>query len=137
MATVGKLDTVAKVDEAQGLVYGWASIVVTKAGDLVEDSQGDVIDPVDLDNAMIEFMLDHRAANEMHGGDPIGTVVESVVISPAKLEAMGFPTELAATAPVGAWIGVKMDPNSDTFARVRSGELQMFSIEGTGERVEI
>ena len=133
----GKLDTVAKVDEAQGLVYGWASVVVTKAGELVEDRQGDVIDPADLDSAMIEFMLDHRAANEMHEGAPIGTVVESVVVSPAKLEAMGFAPELAATAPVGAWIGVKMDPGSDTFAKVISGELQMFSIEGTGERVEI
>ena len=86
----GKLDMVAKVDEAQGLVYGWASVVVTKAGELVEDRQGDVIDPADLDSAMIEFMLDHRAANEMHEGAPIGTVVESVVVSPAKLEAMGL-----------------------------------------------
>jgi len=34
------MGTIAKIDAAKGLVYGWASIV-SEDGQLVEDSQGE------------------------------------------------------------------------------------------------
>lgn len=124
---------VAKVDAAQGLVYGWAS-VVDEQGVPVTDLQGDQIEPPVLEGAMVDFMLHHRASGEMHEGDDVGTVIESVVFTPEKLEAMGFGSEIAKSMPTGAWIGVKLDPASPTFAKVQSGELAMFSIQGTATR---
>lgn len=126
---------VAKADE-KGLVSGWASVVL-KDGEVVEDTQGDVIPPEELEKALHEFMRDHRAVNEMHRGDQVGTVVEAVVMSPGRALEMGFPPDAAATAPTGAFIVVKLDPASETFQKVKRGELQMFSIEGEATRVPV
>jgi hypothetical protein len=123
---------IAKTDEAQGLVYGWANIIATADGQLIEDSQGDLIEPAELEKAAVDFMLHHRATGEMHEGDAVGSVIEAFVSSPDKLRAMGFPDEVAKVAPHGLWIGVKVPPL--TFAKVKSGQYQGFSIQGTAER---
>lgn len=132
---VGQRGTIAKLDEAQGLVYGWASVVV-KDGETVVDRQGDIIEPEVLEAAAVDFMLNHRAAGEMHEGGPVGQIVESMVVTPEKLEAMGVPNEIAQAVPTGFWIGVKLDPDGETFAKVKSGELSMFSIQGVAEFAE-
>ena len=119
---------IAKADTALGVVYGFASV----AG--IVDTQDDVIEPAVLEKAVVEFMQDHRAAGEMHNGQPkTGTVVESVVMSPEKATAMGLPAEVAKAMPTAWWIGVKADPA--TLAKVKDGSYRMFSIEGTGTRV--
>ena len=122
---------IAKIDEAQGLVYGWASV----AG--LEDSQGDVIEPAELEKAAVSFMLNHRAVGEMHQGTPTGSIVESVVMSPEKLSAMGFPEELAKSARTALWVGVKLDPKGETFQKVKDGTYTMFSIQGRGKQVAV
>lgn len=135
-AAAQRVGKVAKIDAAQGLVYGWAS-VVTKDGETVVDLQDDVIEPAELEGAMVDFMLHHRAAGEMHEGDALGTIVESLMVTPEKLTAMGFAPEVATAMPTGAWIGVKLDPASETFAKVQRGELKMFSIQGDAVRVPV
>jgi hypothetical protein len=134
-AATGRVGKIAKVDD-RGLVYGWASVVVSD-GEQVVDRQGDVIPPAALEDAMVEFMKDYRQSGEMHEGEAVGTVVEAFTMTPEKLVAMGFDESVAKSMPVGAWIGVQLDPTSETFAKVKSGELGMFSIQGTGERVEV
>ncbi len=57
-------------------------------------------------------------------------------MSPEKAEAMGFADDIAKDVPVGMWIGVKLDPAGETFAKVKDGAYQMFSIQGTAERIE-
>lgn len=120
---------IRKLDESKGLVYGWANIVADADGELIEDLQGDLIEPGDLEDAVVKFMLDHRASGEMHQGEAGGRVIESLVASPEKFEAMGIPKEVAKTMPTGYWIGVKVSP--ETFAKVKDGTYQAFSIEGT------
>ena len=77
-------------------------------------------------------MLKWREADEMHTQITKGHVVESLVVTPEKLEALGLP---AGSLQTGWWVGFKVDPV--TFAKVQSGEFQMFSIEGTAQRVEV
>ena len=127
---------IAKIDDAQGLVYGWASVVV-KDGGTVVDSQDDVIEPAELEKAAVNFMLNHRAAGEMHQGKPTGQIVESMVMSPEKAGAMGFGADIAKSVPTGLWIGVKLDPKGETFTKVKSGEYKMFSIQGRGKQVPV
>jgi hypothetical protein len=132
---VVKRGVILKADEDRGLVYGYASMSTREDGSLYEDLQGDVIEPDVLENAALEFMLHHRAVDEMHAGDPIGAIVESLVVTPEKLVKMGIPAEVAETIPVGWWVGAKVTP--DVFAKVKSGELEAYSIGGFAKRVPV
>ncbi len=129
-AAAQRVGTVAKIDATQGRVYGWASTVVDAEGEEVTDLQGDRISPDELDNAMVDFMLSCRDAGEMHEGETAGRVFESVVVTPTKLAAMGFPEDVTKSFPSGVWIGIQMDPASETFRKVQAGEYRMFSIQG-------
>lgn len=123
---------IAKTDEPKGLVYGWASVVSDAAGTAVVDSQGDIIEPDELESASVDFMLNYRATGEMHEGAANGVIVESLVASPAKYEAMGFAPDVAKAMPVGLWIGAKVTPA--TFAKVKDGTYKAFSIQGKADR---
>lgn len=122
---------VAKVDDTQQNVFGWASIVTKADGTVVEDHQGDIIEPAELENAAYQFMLDSRASGQDHNGEaPDGEVIESMVMTTEKATAMGIP---AGTVPTGWWLGVHI-PDPEAFAKARSGERAYFSIEGTAIR---
>lgn len=112
----------------QHLVFGWANVVV-KDGAQVIDLQGDSIDPEVLEKAVYEFVEYSGTANEMHKGRSVGRLVESLMMTPEKLKAMGFSEDVVAKAPQGHWVGFRVNP--ETFAKVKAGELKMFSIEGT------
>jgi hypothetical protein len=123
---------IAKLDPDQNLVFGWASVAVQKDGTTLVDKQGDVIDPQELETAAYDFVLDFREADEMHDQVTKGALVESLVVTPAKLESMGLAPD---ALPMGWWVGFKVEPA--TFAKVRAGQLSMFSIEGKAQREEI
>ena len=122
--------SVLKLDPARQLVFGWASVAISKDGQVVVDRQGDIIPPQELEDAAYEYVLEYRVANEGHTEMTRGHLVESMVFTPEKLEKMGLP---AHGAPTGWWVGFKLD--ADTFAKVQSGELAMFSIEGEAVQV--
>lgn len=124
--------SVSKVDTERQLVFGWASVAVAKAGDPLVDKQGDMIEPDVLEDAAYEFVLNFREADEMHQQVTKGHLVESLAVTPDKLEAMGLAPD---ALPLGWWLGFKVD--ADTFAKVKSGHYKMFSIEGTAERVPV
>src|SRR3989338_651520 len=105
--------TVAKLDEAQKLVFGWASVAI-KSDDLLVDRQGDMIAPEVLEEAAYDFVEHSRIANEMHKGGPIGVLVESLMVTPEKLEAMGLMRKSAPKA--GLWVGVRV--SSQVFQKV-------------------
>lgn len=128
------MDTsIAKIDEEQRLVYGWASVAASADGEPVIDSQGDIIDAADLEKAAHNFALDFREANSMHAGPVTGRLVESFVSSPATLEKMGIPT---GVLPTGWWVGFKIDDDT-AWEGVKSGKFKGFSIEGTGTRTPV
>lgn len=122
---------IAKTDITKGLVYGWGNQVVV-GGQAVVDKQGDIIEATELEDAVVDFMLDYRKSGEMHQGPSVGTVVESLVWSPAKGTAMGLPDDVAKALPTGWWIGVKVGP--EVMAKVQDGTYKMFSIQGTATR---
>ena len=117
---------IAKVDEDQRLVFGWFSMAN------VVDKEDDVIAPDVLEKAAYDYVLNFRAANERHGAAVKGQLVESFVVTPDKLEVMGLAKD---AVPTGWWGGFKLEP--DAFQKVKSGEYQAFSIEGSAKRVEV
>lgn len=124
--------TLTKLDSDRNLVFGWASIAATVDGKALIDKQGDIIEPEVLEEAVYDFVLEFREADEMHSRVTKGMLIESLVTTPDKLTAMGLP---AGSVPTGWWVGFKVDP--ETFQKVKSGHYPMFSIEGTAERVEV
>ena len=123
---------VTKVDAAQRLVFGWAMISKTKDGTLVTDLQGDQIEPDELEKAAYEFVLNKRAAGEMHAGETQGQLVESIVFTPEKMAKMGIPEGIL---PSAHWVGFKLA--QPLFDKVKDGTRMMFSIAGDAERVPV
>ena len=121
---------IAKVDDDRRLVFGWASVAVTKNGETVIDHEGDMIDPRDLEDAAYSFVLKFGEANVNHTGPVVGRVVESFVSTPDKLAALGLPGD---ALPVGWWAGWYIE-SEEAWAGVKSGEFKSFSIEGIGVR---
>ena len=127
--------TISKSDTDKKQVFGWASVALTEDGDQIEDWQGDMIDPEDLEQAAYEYVRLYRDGGEMHEPSKriVATMIESVVFTPEKLAAMGIPEE---TLPVGWWIGLQI-LDDDVWAKIKDGTYSMFSIEGEAERVEV
>lgn len=121
-----------KAKPAEKLVSGWANVSINADGSLPLDWQDDVISPYMLEKAAIGFMLNYRESGEMHEGGPVGTVVESIVFTKEKQEAIGIPE---GTVPQGWFITVKVH-DDETFQKVCDGTYQMFSIQGTCRRVK-
>ena len=124
---------IAKSDDEQMLAFGWANISIRSNGEVIEDWQNDIIEPADLENAAYEFVQFYREGGEMHERGGVATLVESVVFTPEKCEAMGIPE---GTLPTGWWIGFKV-LDKDVWQKVKDGTYPMFSIEGEAERKEV
>ncbi len=124
--------TVAKVDQERRLVFGWASVAIDKSGQTVTDSYDDQIDIEELENAAYQFTLHFRELNAEHEGPARGALVESMVFTQEKAEAMGIPE---GVVPEGWWVGFYVE-DDDAWALVKSGKYPMFSIEGWASREE-
>lgn len=121
---------IAKQDDDNHLVFGWASIV-EKGGNPVEDSQGSVILPEDLEESAYGFVLMSRQAGDMHDIIGVGSLVESVVFTIEKQEMMGIQLGF-----VGWWVGFHVE-DEGVWKRIKKGELTMFSIGGIGVRTPL
>ncbi len=119
--------------EESRCVFGWANIACTKSGETVIDSHGDEIPITDLENAAYEFVLSYRETGDMHRGEANGRLVESIVFTQEKCAAMGIP---AGVVPQGWWVGFHID-DDEQWAKVKSMERRMFSIEGVSEVEEV
>lgn len=122
-----------KAKDDEQLVSGWANVSVNADGSIPLDWQDDVIAPEVLEKAAIGFMLNHRDSGEMHTGGSVGTVVESIVFTKEKQEALGIPEGIV---PQGWFITVKVH-SKEVFAKVKDGTYKMFSIQGTCRRVKV
>jgi len=125
--------TVAKVDEQNNLVFGYAYVSVDKDGSQIVDHSGELIDPNDLEMAAYAFNLQFRESGVMHEGDAVGHLVESLAITEQKLEAMGLEKN---ALPQGWWLGFYI-PNNDVFQKVKEGTYSMFSIQGKAIAEEV
>jgi hypothetical protein len=114
---------VEKVDEALGVVFGFA-MVSTVDGEPFYDSQGDYIPEDAMMKASLRFMEGDRVAKAMHQGEPIGQIV------------FAFPltTEVAKMLEIqssrtGLLIGMK--PEEDVLKKFADGVFTGFSIGGS------
>jgi hypothetical protein len=124
---------ISKFYDDEQLVFGWASVARDASGTRPLDWQDDYIDAEDLEPAVYKFNLDYRDTNEMHSGPVKGKLVESVMFTKEKMKAMGIPE---GVVPEGWWVGFKID-DRETYMKVRQGIYKMFSIEGSGQRIEV
>lgn len=121
---------VAKADDEQQIIFGWANVAVTKTGEQTVDHHADMIDPAELEAAAYDFVLNARASGEDHLGDVDAVCVESIVFTKEKAAALGIPDGVLPEA--GWWVGFHI-PDRDAYLRART-QKQMFSIEGTAVR---
>lgn len=123
---------IAKADEDQRLVFGWALVASRTDGEQIIDHQGDMVDPDELEKGAYEYVLKFRDAGEEHlkGLRKKAKMVESCVFTPEKMKAIGIPE---GTIPVGWWIGFYVD-DDDTWEKIKNGTYNMFSIEGKAIR---
>ena len=123
---------IAKLNEDQHIVMGYASVAEDTAGDSIIDLQGDSIDGEELDKTAHRFVsASSRFVKEMHQGQPIGEVVGSIVFTPDKQQALGI---VPGQIPVGWWIEVKVHDDA-VWQKVKDGTYKSFSIGGHGRRL--
>ena len=137
---------IAKTDDSRQLVFGWANVAIDKSGSRIVDSQGDWIDPVDLEDAAYVFNLAFRAGDEMYTEEAKAELVESMVFTHEKLEKLATDPAtnevdqdalevMKRTIPQAWWVGFYID-DKDVYEKCRKGEYKMFSIGGVGVREE-
>ena len=123
---------IAKADDDKMLAFGWANVSMRVDGELIEDWQGDIIEPEELEAAAYEYVRLYGDGGEMHERGDVAVLVESVVFTEEKMAAMGIP---AGALPIGWGIGFKVT-DEEVWKKVKNGTYPMFSIEGEAERVE-
>ena len=124
---------IKKSDDEKMLAFGWASVSIDTDGEQVEDYEGDMIDPEELEQAAYQFVELYREGGELHERGGVAILVESMVFTKDKTTALGIPE---GTLPVGWWIGFRVtDP--DVWEKVKDGTYPMFSIEGEATRVPV
>ena len=124
---------IMKSDDEKMLAFGWANVSMIVDGELIEDWQGDIIEPEELESAAYEYVRLYGDGGEMHERGGVAVLIESVVFTEEKMQVMGIPV---GTLPVGWWIGFKV-LDEDVWKKVKDGTYPMFSIEGEAERVEV
>jgi hypothetical protein len=121
--------TVLKVDDEQGLVYGWA-YVSTEDGKLLVDSQGDSIEPIEMEKMATDFMLNSRNAKVMHKGENVGQFVHSFPMTNDIMKAFDIYSDREG------WL-VAMKPDSpEILDAYKSKKYGGFSIGGKAGDVE-
>jgi hypothetical protein len=121
--------TVLKVDDEQGLVYGWA-YVSTEDGELLVDSQGDSIEPIEMEKMATNFMLNSRNAKVMHKGENVGQFVHSFPMTNDIMKAFDIYSDREG------WIVAMKPDNEDVMKAYKSGDYTGFSIGGKAGDVE-
>ena len=119
---------ISKLDEDRNLVFGWANIALTNTNETVVDAHDHSIAEEDLETAAYIFNIASRESGEMHQGEGFGELIESVVFTDEKIEKMGLDPD---SVPRAWWIGFRVPP--EVFAKVKSGELSSFSIQGLAQ----
>lgn len=120
---------VVKVDESQGLVFGWA-IVCKEGGKEYFDLQDDHIPEELMLSAATDFMEKSRAAGEMHARLNAGDIVHSMPLTEEVAKAFDLKSKRTG------WM-IAAKPDKAMLAKFKSGELTGFSIGGAGEAKEV
>jgi hypothetical protein len=125
---------IAKQDDEQQIVFGWAYVSHDAMGVQQIDKSGEFVpDPEELEKAAYQFVLNSRDGGDLHVRKGVSTLVESVVFTKEKCEAMGIP---AGTMPTGWWVGFKVH-DAEVWKAHKQGQRSSFSIHGKGVRKKV
>jgi hypothetical protein len=120
---------VLKMDDEQRIVWGWA-YVSTEDGKLLVDTQGDSIEPVEMEKMATEFMASSRNAKVMHKGEVVGDFIHSFPLTNELMKAFDIYSDREG------WI-VGMRPRTqDVWDAYKRGDYTGFSICGKAGDVE-
>jgi hypothetical protein len=122
--------SIAKVDEALGIVFGWA-ITSTVDGTPYYDVQDDHIPEEAMLKAAVDFMANSRVLGDNHAGDEGGSIVFAFPLTGEIAKAFGI-----STSTTGLMIGVK-PLSKDTLSKFADGTYTGFSIGGARIRDEV
>ena len=130
---------IIKFDNEKQQVFGWAYVTHDEEGQVVVDKSGEFVDSHDeLEDAAYKFVLHSRQGGVEHQRDDKGviaksTLIESVVFTPEKKQALGIPE---GTIPDGWWVGWTIH-DDEVWNQIRKGELTSFSVHGSGTKTTI
>lgn len=116
-----------KFHEEQQIAYGWASVIEEDGREVVDHDQ-DTISEKELADFAQRFLLEKCGGKVMHKGERVSELVESMMFTKEKQKVLGIDL-----GKVGWWVGFKYH-DSDTWSRIKSGELPMFSIAFDAKR---
>lgn len=117
-------------DAARRRSFGWAYVAKRADGSQVIDWSGDrITQPDQVEETAYRFVRNGRGADLVHNGEPVARMIESLALTPEKVEKMGAVGILPQSAH---WVGFEWSP--EAWPRVASGELGMFSWGGRGRR---
>lgn len=141
MAEIEAHGVISKIDKWKRQVFGWAYVTHDEHGVVSVDKSGEFMDDVEeLEKAAYKFVLNSRMASDSHAplrknfeGGGVGTMIESMVFTPEKCEAMGIP---AGLLPTGWWVGFQIHDES-VWNEVTKGNRPAFSIHGSGTKKEV
>ena len=112
------------------MVSAWYSVVTDENGDPIEDTQGDIIDISDLEDADIDAFANGglRKGGEMH--EKIGDVdvVQHFTFEKQERESLGLGVGVE-----GGIVKLRVN-NDELWAKIKSGEYAELSIAGDAVR---
>ena len=77
---------VKKTNNEKMQAFGWASVAIAENGETLEDWQGDIIEPDELESAAYKFVDLYREGGEMHERGGVAYLIESVVFTEEKID---------------------------------------------------
>lgn len=127
---------IEKADTDKRQVFGWAYVSKDHKGVQQVDISGEMVEPEELEKAAYRFVLTSRSQGDLHqritkdAPHVVGTMIESVVVTPEKIEKWGLEP---GSMPTGWWVGFQV--NDDTvWEEIKAGRRRQFSIHGKGQK---
>lgn len=130
----GKLQ-ITKVDKENRMVFGFFN--VNKIGnELVVDHEKDSIDTIELEKAAYDFVLNARIAGEGHVRKGVGNLVESMMFTHEKEQAILKTLEQIGVKDaqfnlgIEGWWGGFLITDESVMQKIDKGDYPMFSVGG-------
>ena len=95
---------VKKINNEKMQAFGWASVAITENGETLEDWQGDIIEPDELESAAYKFVDLYREGGEMHERGVLGRSDRVLYDGERRWRQM----ESRKVPPAGWWIGFQV-----------------------------
>lgn len=129
---------ISKVDDDNRIAFGLFSVM--KIGDeFVIDREEDTIETSDLEKAAYDYVQKSRDAGVNHAQTGVGTLIETMVFTKEKVEALkkaltdaGIPHTIEIDGEF--WWGGHQITDDKVWKGVKSGDYESWSIGGSATR---